>query len=151
MLSASSEPFTPVGNPGHLSIQSVTQVWPPTPLHSITHVSLALARSLVDGGRHACQTAAYHDEIVELPLRPRADPELGCQVRVRGLNQNRPVLKDNRRNYLLAIVGLLNVLSAFFVLVDVDPVIWNALLTEELFGSPTIGAPRSAVDLDVCI
>ena len=68
-----------------------------------------------------------------------------------GLYQDGTIFKFNCGYDLLAVIGLLDVLPAGFVLVYVDPVVEDTLFAKELLGLLAIGAPRGTLDRYLCV
>ena len=52
---------------------------------------------------------------------------------------------------MLAVIGLLDVLPAGLVLINVNPIVGDTLLAKELLGLLAIGAPRGTVDRYFCV
>ena len=105
--------------------------------------------SAVDGRRQAGRTPADDDQVIERALRLEAKPQLLGQLIVAGLHQEGAFREDDGRDDLLAIVLPTNEVSRCLVLIDVDPLIGDAHLTQELLGAAAIGAPGRSVHLDL--
>ncbi len=100
--------------------------------------------------REAGRATADHDQIVERLGSLRVDSQLRSQLSIAWFNQNRTILKKNDcRDDLLTIVGVLDVLASGLVLTNVHPVIENTLFSQKLLGSGVIKAPRRTVYCDL--
>jgi hypothetical protein len=88
----------------------------------------------VEGRRQTGGTAAYNHQVIEGPLCFRADAQLGGELGIRGFDQYRAIHEDDGRDYLLAIVDLLDVPSSLFV--------WS--MSTQLYA--TLCSPRNCLD-----
>src|SRR5471030_771969 len=82
-------------------------------------------------------------------LRLEGEAELARQFLVFGIDENRAIREDHRRDGPSALLDLLDPPQPCRVLVDVDPVIADALLGEESLGAPAVWTPRGAEHSDV--
>ena len=108
----------------------------------------ALARR-VDRGRESRRAATDDRQVVAAALGLEREPELARQLLVGGLDEHVRPVEDDGRDRAAAFLQLLDVLEPGRVLVDVDPVVRNALLREESLRAFAVGAPRCAVDGDL--
>ena len=95
--------------------------------------------------RKAGSATADHDQIVGKLGSLRVDSQLLGQLSIAWFNQNRSILKNDCRDDLLTIVGVLDLLASGLVLINVHPVIENTLFSQKLLGSGAIRAPRRTV------
>ena len=108
---------------------SVVPAWPPHNAAAFHYKGLYAFPGRVQGRRQPRGTSPNNDEVVELAFGLGADAQLLGKLGIGGLNQDRAIFEDYGRNNLLAVVDPLNITPALSVLVDVDPVIGNALLS----------------------
>jgi hypothetical protein len=84
-------------------------------------------------GRAESGGAAAHDhQVVRLSFGFGADAQFGRQFGVGRFDEYRADFKDYGRDDLLAVVQLLDALAAFFVFVNVDPIVADTLLAKKL-------------------
>ena len=103
----------------------------------------------VDGGGETRRAAADDRQVVAAALGLEGEPELVRELLIGRIDEHVGRVEDDRRNRAPALLQLLDVLQAGGVLVDVDPVVGDALLGEESLRALAIGAPRGAVDGDL--
>ena len=108
----------------------------------------ALARG-VDRGRETGRPATDDREVVERAARPHLQLKRARQLVVVRLKQHPAVAQHNGWDRPAAALQLLNVSPRGGVLVDIDPVVLDAVLREELLGTPAVRAPRRAIDGDL--
>jgi hypothetical protein len=60
------------------------------------------------------------------------DPQLSRQISVGWFNQYRTIFKNDGRDNLLDVVQFLDFVTAFFIVVDIDPVKSDALFPKKL-------------------
>src|ERR1019366_7191975 len=87
-------------------------------------------------------------EVVAPALGLEREPELARQLLVGRLDEHVGPVKDDRRNRAASLLQLLDVLQGGGIVVDVHPLVGDALLRQESFRALAIGAPGSAVDGD---
>src|ERR1039457_4886590 len=152
--SARSGPPTPSGDPGEVSIRSVTPARPPTPPRqppapgreprvvvdplgnaSLTAQPAALDHDGVDAltcgidcGGEPGGAATDDREVVAPALGLEREPELARQLLVGRLDEHVGPVKDDRRNRAASLLQLLDVLQGGGIVVDVHPLVGDALL-----------------------
>ena len=108
----------------------------------------ALSRR-VDRRREPGGAAADDREVVAGALGLEGETELARQLLIGGLDEDVGAVEDDRRDRPPALLQLLDVPQPVGVLVDVDPVVRDALLGEESLRALAVRTPRRAVDRDL--
>src|SRR5258708_7247102 len=105
----------------------------------------------INSGREGSGTTTYDNQVIEFTFGFGLESQFRGQFSIGWFNQDQTVVEDDGGNAQAAVLHLLHIGLAFFILLNVDKIIVDALLSQESFAAFAIAAPIGTIEFDVCM
>src|SRR3989440_8971195 len=96
-------------------------------------------------------TATHNNQVIEFTFGFGFESQFRGQFGIGWFNKDRTVVEDDSGNAQAAVLHLLHRGLAFFILLNVDKIIVDALLSQKFFAAFAIAAPIGTIEFDVCM